>query len=379
MKRRFMIRTVGAIALVCMTALMFVHGETAQTVAVTVTATRVNVRAGPGTTFPILTHASRGTVYTGVGRTQAADWIQICCVNQRNGWIYAALVSVEGSVAGLPVTTGSVPTPTPTPLPIISAWRGEYFANRDLQGAPVLVRDDPTINFQWSGGPPAPNLPGTNFSVRWTRTVAFPPGDTTFYAQTDDGVRLWLDNILIIDQWRESTMQTYSNTQRISAGNHVVRVEYFQASGNSAAVVWWEQAYGFPDWKGEYYEDIYLRGSPLLVRNDPNVTFNWGLGSPASQVPVDNFSVRWTRRVDFEGGDTAFFAQSSDGVRVYVDGWLVLDAWQDVDNGLPTFTGVFRNLEAGTHTVMVEYYERGGIALIYFWWEKIKKGGEPIQ
>ena len=141
-------------------------------------------------------------------------------------------------------------------MPTISAWRGEYFANRDLQGAPALIRDDPTINFQWSGGPPAPNLPGTNFSVRWTRTVAFPPGDTTFYAQTDDGVRLWLDNVLIIDQWQESAMQTYSYTQRVSVGNHTVRVEYFQAFGNSAAVVWWEQTYGFPDWKGEYFDDI---------------------------------------------------------------------------------------------------------------------------
>ena len=379
MKRRLMTRTVGAIALVCMTALSFNYGETAQNVDVTVTSTRVNVRAGPGTTFPILTQAAKGTVYTGVGRTRAADWIEICCVSQRNGWIYGALVSVEGLVADLPITTGSTPTPTPTLGPTFAGWRGEYFTNRDLQGAPALVRDDPTINFQWSGGPPAPNLPGTNFSVRWTRTVAFPPGDTTFYAQIDDGVRLWLDNVLIIDRWQESAMQTYSYTQSVSAGNHTIRVEYFQASGNSAAVVWWEQTYGFPDWKGEYFDDIKLNGSPLLIRNDPDVNFNWGLGSPASQVPDDNFSVRWTRRVDFEGGDTAFFAQSSDGVRVYVDGWLVLNEWHDVDGDLPTFTGVFKNLGAGTHTVMVEYYERGGIALIYFWWEKLGKDSEPLQ
>ena len=57
----------------------------------------------------------------------------------------------------------------------------------------------------------------------------------------------------------------------------------------------------------------------------------------------------------------------------------VLNEWHDVDGDLPTFTGVFKNLGAGTHTVMVEYYERGGIALIYFWWEKIGKGSEPIQ
>ena len=235
------------------------------------------------------------------------------------------------------------------------------------------------MNFQWSGGPPAPNLPGTNFSVRWTRTVAFPPGDTTFYAQIDDGVRLWLDNVLIIDRWQKARCRRTATHKTSHVGNHTIRVEYFQASGNSAVVVWWEQTYGFPDWKGEYFDDIKLNGSPLLIRNDPDVNFNWGLGSPASQVPDDNFSVRWTRRVEFEGGDTAFFAQSSDGVRVYVDGWLVLNEWHDVDSDLPTFTGVFKNLGAGTHTVMVEYYERGGIALIYFWWEKIERGSKLIQ
>ena len=52
-------------------------------------------------------------------------------------------------------------------------WQGEYFANPDLAGGPVMVRSDPQISFDWGGGSPAPNIPPDYFSVRWTRNVDF--------------------------------------------------------------------------------------------------------------------------------------------------------------------------------------------------------------
>lgn len=362
-----------ATVLVALLGIALASSVQAQQPAGTVNTALVNVRSGPSTSYSVVAQAPLGTVFTIIGRNAAGDWFQVCCINNAPGWIYAPLLTVEGSTAGLPIVTP--PTqPSPAP-PAFTGWRGEYFSNRDLQGAPVFVRDDPSINFRWAGASPGGGIPGTNFSVRWTRTLNFAAGDYTFFATVDDGVRLWVDNILLLDDWRESSLRTVSNTfQRLGGGNHTLRVEYFQAGGDSAAVVWWEQAGRFPEWKGEYYNDIYLQGDPLLVRNDVQVNFNWGLGSPDPKVPADNFSVRWTRRLNFEAGSYCFFAKTSDGVRVYLDGWRVIDEWRDTE-GYPTYTGCFDGVGEGAHTVVVEYYERGGIAYAQVWWEKQFSGG----
>jgi hypothetical protein len=123
-------------------------------------------------------------------------------------------------------------------------------------------------------------------------------------------------------------------------------------------------------WRGEYFDNPSLLGQPVLVREDTTIEFNWILGSPAPEVlPSDDFSVRWTGMFDFrESGDYRFFAEVDDGIRVYVDDWLVIDAWHTV---LPVpYVGEFGDIQAGPHTVVVEYFESGGHAHVKFWHEK---------
>jgi uncharacterized protein YraI len=346
-----------------------------------------NVRAGPGTSHVILAQARKGAIFTITGRNPAGDWWQVCCVKKdTTGWIWSRLLTVKDSTANVPVVRVTVtprpagtstptprprPTPTPTSLPFLG-WKGEYFNNRDLRGAPVLVRDDPDVNFRWPAGTvPGANVPGTNFSVRWTRTVTFAAGDYQFFLQVDDGARLFWDGQMLIDTWRDQPPTTYNAIVKgVKAGQHTVVVEYYQASGDATAFVSWETIGQYPDWKGEYFNDIGLAAPALLVRNDPQIDFNWGLGSPDPRVPADNWSVRWTRRVSFEAGNYAFFARTSDGVRIYLDGWLVLDEWHDSRGGYVIYTSHFYELGAGYHTVVVEYYARGGIAYAQVWWSK---------
>ncbi len=74
-------------------------------------------------------------------------------------------------------------------------------------------------------------------------------------------------------------------------------------------------------WLGQYYGNSDLLGTPLLVRVDPAIRFNWGAGSPAPGViPADFFSVRWTRSQWFDAGQVRFVARMDDGVRVWLDG-----------------------------------------------------------
>lgn len=121
-------------------------------------------------------------------------------------------------------------------------------------------------------------------------------------------------------------------------------------------------------WRGEYYDNASLLGQPVLVREDATIDFNWFLDSPGPGIPADNFSVRWTGIFEFsQAGDYRFFAGVDDGVRLYLDGWLVIDAWgefQPID-----YFGTFEDVQAGLHTIVVEYVESGGHARAKVWYE----------
>ena len=248
-----------------------------------------------------------------------------------------------------------------------SGWRGEYYSNRNLAGDPALTRSDEVINFNWGSGVPVTGVPADGFSVRWTRIVSLKGATYRFYAYSDDGVRVWLDGQLIIDQWREATAATYTAERTLSEGGHVFRVEYYEDVGTARVRFWWEQVGNFSQWRGEYFPNVTLAGTPALVRNDAAVDFNWGRSAPATGLPADGFSARWTRSLWFEEGLYRFHTVVDDGVRLYVDDALVIDAWND---GGRREVVADRTLGTGNHAVRIEYYERSGDALIQVWWER---------
>lgn len=131
-------------------------------------------------------------------------------------------------------------------VPVIPAasWanlRGEYYPNRDLSGEPAVVREDACINFDWNGASPCEGLGGSNYSVRWTGQVT--PQETgrcTFSLESDDGVRLWVDDSLIIDNWTIHAPTTDRAQLRVKAGDPLdVRLEYYQAEGQAVARLGW--------------------------------------------------------------------------------------------------------------------------------------------
>jgi hypothetical protein len=206
----------------------------------------------------------------------------------------------------------------------------------------------------------------------------FSSGNYRFHARVDDGVRLWVDGSLIIDEWRDSAPATYSADIYLGDGWHDLRMEYYERSGGALAQLAWErQGESFPDWKAEYYDNRKLDGDPVFVRNETDIDHNWGTGSPGSGVPSDNFSARWTRRVEFEDGTYLFRVRVDDGVRLRVGDKLVIDDWKD---------GSSRRLEAeyevdeGKRWVEVEYYERSGGAEIEVTWKRLDEpSNKPPQ
>jgi hypothetical protein len=258
-------------------------------------------------------------------------------------------------------------------------WRGEYYNNVNLAGSPALVRTDAQVNFDWGTSAPAAGVDSDHFGVRWTAFVSFGGGNYTFYATSDDGVRVWVDEQLLIDQWFDHPATTYSAAKYLTAGYHSLRVEHYENSGQAVCKMWWDLAGsgGSPitEWRGEYYNNTWLGGVPALVRNDATVYFDWGYGAPGTAVGSDNFSARWTRSVYFDSSTNyTFSATVDDGVRVWVDGALVIDKWYPQSR--TTHNGTLY-VTAGNHQVKVEYFEQTGVATCMVSWAGGSSGTVP--
>ena len=126
----------------------------------------------------------------------------------------------------------------------------------------------------------------------------------------------------------------------------------------------------------EYFNGAYTSGpaAPVLVRleNLPTRANDWGAGSPGAGVNADHFWARYTANITvnpevFATSTYQFIAVVDDGVRVYVDGKLIVDGWKD--QAATTYRGVV-TLGEGVHPVTIEYYENTGNAVAQIgWWE----------
>jgi len=292
-----------------------------------------------------------------------------------NAWTIArtnGITNLNVIYVGQRLTIPGAPPPPPPPAP--HPWTGEYFDNVNLAGVPYTTRTAPTVNVNWNYGQPAAGLPPDHFSVRWTGSFYLDGGTYRFYAKVDDGVRLSVDGHRIIDGWRDGAYRLYTADRGLTSGHHTVEVSYYERTGIARIHVWWEklseaeppQAPATDMWYGEFFDNEALVGAPVATHHTPYIGFEWLGDRPLPGVPHDHFSVRWTKRVDLETDHYQFCAMSDDGVRIWVDGRLVLDEWHP--NNKVAYCGT-TYVHAGPHDVKVEYFEQGGEALIYVWWE----------
>ena len=122
-----------------------------------------------------------------------------------------------------------------------------------------------------------------------------------------------------------------------------------------------------PKWRGEYFNNLNLSGQPGLVRYDDRIDFNWSNSSPDKTIKNENFSVRWSRTVNFNrSGVYRFSIKSDDGVRISIDGKPFFDHWdRGYINGTAT-ADIY--IPAGEHRVVIEYRQYNGPAFITVEW-----------
>ncbi len=121
---------------------------------------------------------------------------------------------------------------------------GQYYANtfptNPFVGSP-LVRTDAFVNFDWNSSSPDPSIPSVNYTVRWLGMIQPLFNETyTFYTTTDDGVRLWVNGQLVIDQWVPQSPTTWSGSITLQAQKlYSIEMDFFQAQGGAVAQLAW--------------------------------------------------------------------------------------------------------------------------------------------
>ncbi|MBO8173606.1 MAG: hypothetical protein H0Z33_17195 [Bacillaceae bacterium] len=118
--------------------------------------------------------------------------------------------------------------------------KAEYFDGADFADL-KLTQLDPQIDFNWGAGAPDPDMNPDSFSIRWTGKIEPQHSEIyTFYTETHGGVRLWIDNQLLIDKWNASGMSSFSGTIQLVAGQkYDIKMEYREDNGVAKARLLW--------------------------------------------------------------------------------------------------------------------------------------------
>ena len=289
----------------------------------------------------------------------------------RSTWIYPGQVLCVATV-----NAGWAPPPVSN-----NPWRVAYWNNVSQAGGAVFETRAPFVNFNWGYGSPNPAVVlADGFSARFTRTSFFVGGRWRFTVTSDDGVRLFVNGSKVIDNYDYvGPAKTQTVDVDLGSGSVTLRLDYAERGGVASVALGFTRIGasggnplpGFQSgpWIAQFFNNPSLAGDTVFSTNVRAVHFNWGYGSPnPSTIFADGFSARFTIRQSFAAGTYRFVARADDGVRVYVDGALVIDEWRA--QSYRTFVSGDVALAAGDHDIRVEYYDNTELAAVQVYWEQ---------
>jgi RNase P/RNase MRP subunit p29 len=284
---------------------------------------------------------------------------------------------------------------------------GEYF---DLESSledfptitadkkPVVKRVDKTINFDSTQDGFHDTKLVEWFYIRWTGMIRAPKdGKYTFFLESDDGSRLFIDGRQIIDNGGRHRMTEKSGEVELTAGDHTIKVEFFENEVDAGCILRWQPpgtaketvpakvlfhrssaavAESSTGLTGEYFDvestledfpTIPADKKPVVKRVDKTVNFESTLEGFHGTQLVDFFYVRWTGKIHVpKDGKYTFFLESDDGSRLYIDGKQIID-----HNGLHAMEEKEgeAELKEGKHSIKIEFFENDVDAGCKFFWQ----------
>ena len=114
--------------------------------------------------------------------------------------------------------------------------------NMRLSGTPALTKNDVVIDFNWQLGTPEASLGIDNFSIRWSGKMKALYSETyQIYSASDDGIRVWIDGIPVIDSWIEQSVTERQGSITLKAGQlYDIKVEYYENQGDARVKLMWK-------------------------------------------------------------------------------------------------------------------------------------------
>jgi hypothetical protein len=259
----------------------------------------------------------------------------------------------------------------------------EDFPTIEPTRKPTLARVDKDINFAST----LEAFPGTklmdNFYVRWTGLIKIPKDARyKFFLNSDDGSRLFLDGKKVVDNGGTHAMTEESGEAELKAGDHDIKVEFFEAESDAGCILSWEaadvpkevvpasaffhkSAAGEPGLTAEFFKteegsedfpNFPASKVPDLKRVDKDINVESTQGEWPGTPFKDFFYIRWTGMIQISAeGAYTFFLESDDGSRMFIDGKQVLD--NGGAHAMEEVAGEVK-LTAGNHALKVEYFEK---------------------
>lgn len=277
-----------------------------------------------------------------------------------------------GTEGSLGVDSNGTVRPNHYPCIPANGWVAEFWNTPGAESSPPMPTRDPdaimgvpTVDFNWGQGQPHPDIDSDHFVSRFRATKYF-RGDVHFFEMVaDDGIRLYVDGSLLIDQWNDQGEAVFVASMALSEGMHDIMVEHYENGGGAVVKLAWAPATS-PGWfNAVFWNNPNMVGLSVLSRTDPFVDFDWGIGSPGPGVNADQFSARWSGLFDFVPGNYLFTITADDGFRLVIDGDLILNEWND-----QTGTRQTSQYLEGEKVVFIQYYDNIESAMVRMRWQQ---------
>lgn len=274
--------------------------------------------------------------------------------------------------------------------------KAEYFTNTtgtDFPATATVTKLDKNINFNWGNDSPAAAVSNDHFKVRWTGTLRPLTTDTyTFYATASDGVRLWINNTEIINQWSDNIIQTHTATVSLQKNtDYDIRLEYYSNINPAFCALQWSAA-GIcrqiistsqlfapaatcigngTGLKAEYFSNTAVAADfpaiATLTQTEPAINFNWSGGSPNAIISNNLFKARFTGNIKTtDAGTYTFYVTADDGIRLWVNNQLLVDKW--IDQGATEYQATVNLAACTAYPIRIEYYQNQGDAVCKLEW-----------
>lgn len=267
----------------------------------------------------------------------------------------------------------------------------------------VFSRIDKSIDFNWMDGSPSKDINNDGFSITWNGLIKIDKTEIhKFYTYSDDGVRLFINDQLIIDNWSKHRATETVAKLNMAQGLYKIRLEYNEIHSSATLKLSWSSnsinkrvippenlahvssqkpqniTADNVNWKG--IKGNYFNGKNfenlVLSQIDKSINFDWGKNAPVPGVNKDNFSVKWHGLIKIDKSSIyTFYTQSDDGVRLFINNNLIIHNWtwhRLTENSATIY------LDKGIHEITLEYNDISYGAKIELLWSTNPKNKEVV-